>query len=162
MRKVIFLLVILPLSAMANLKVGDTPPSFLGKNRLGQEIQLADMKGKVVVATFWASWCPPCLKEMNVLEKMQRQVGKDKLEIVAINFKEDKKRYNKIKKKLSHLKLTLTHDRRGSISRKYGVKSIPHMFIINKLGLIEHIHLGYNESSLTQLVDELNELLASS
>ena len=149
----------LSFSLKAEIKVGEFPPSYLGMNRSGDEVQLSNMKGKVVVATFWASWCPPCMKEMPILEGIQRQVGKDKLEIVAINFKQNKKIYRKIIKILKDIEITLTHDRKGKISKKYNVKSIPHMFIINKQGEIAHIHKGYNESMLPQLVGELNKLV---
>lgn len=161
MKKFILFILLFPLSAMAELKVGDLPPSFLGKDRQGQAVQLSEMKGKVVVVTFWASYCPPCLKEMSVLEKIQGQVGKNELEIVAVNFKENQKQFLKIKRKLKDFSVTLTHDKRGKISRRYGVKHIPHMFIINKAGLIEKIHLGYGDSFLDQLVSELNVLLST-
>jgi thiol-disulfide isomerase/thioredoxin len=149
-------------SLNAAVEVGDIPPSYLGENRNGDEVQLSEMGGKVVVATFWATWCPPCMKEMQVLEGIQRQVGKDKLEIVAINFKQNKKIYRKIKKSLKAFEITLTHDKRGRISEKYGVKSLPHMFIINKSGEIAHIHKGYGEAMVDQLIRELNELINAS
>lgn len=143
----------------AKVVVGDVPPSFLGKEPTGESVELSEMKGKVVVATFWASWCAPCLKEMDVLEGIQTQVGKDKLEVVAINFKEGKRTYNKIRKKLKNLSITMTHDRRGKISKTYDVNSVPHMFIINKSGFVAHIHRGYGEGMIPILVDELNKLL---
>lgn len=163
MKNVILIIFGLFLSAIvrAEVKVGDVPPSYLGKNRSGQEVRLDEMGGKVVIATFWASWCPPCISEMTLLERMQRKVGKDKLEIVAINFKEDKRVYSKIKKSLKDLEITMTHDLRGKISRKYNVQSVPHMFIINKRGLVEHIHLGYGESMFPVLLEEINTLLNS-
>ena len=161
-RSMLIIALLLSFSLKAEIKLGDTPPSYLGIDRSGEEIQLSDMKGKVVVATFWATWCPPCMKEMQILEGIQRQVGKDKLEIVAINFKQSKKTYRKIKKLLKDLQITLTHDKKGRISKKYNVKSLPHMFIINKHGEIAHIHIGYSEAMLPQLIDELNELIAAS
>ena len=152
----------LSFSVKADIKIGETPPSYLGNNRSGEEVQLSDMKGKVVVATFWATWCPPCMKEMQTLEGIQRQVGKDQLEIVAINFKEDNRTYRKIKKALKNLEITMTHDKKGKISKKYGVKSVPHMFIVNRQGQVAQIHIGYGESMLPQLIEELNILITKS
>ena len=99
------------------------------------------------------------MKEIPILKGIQRQVGKDKIEIVAINFKHNKKIYRKMVKALKEIQITLTHDRRGSISKKYNVKSILHIFIINKQGKVAHIHKGYSEKMLPKLVDELNELI---
>lgn len=146
----------------AEIRVGDFPPSYLGKNRAGDDVQLSKMQGKVVVATFWATWCPPCLKEMDVLEGIQRQVGKGKLEIIAINFKEDRKVFRRIKKQLKNFEITLTHDRKGLISSKYGVKSLPHMVIMDKLGKVAKINIGYGDEATNELVDILNELLNAS
>ena len=153
---------LLSFSLKAEIMVGETPPSYLGMNRGGIEVQLSKMKGKVVVATFWATWCPSCLKEMQILEGIQRQVGKDRLEIVAINFKENTRVFRKIKKILIDYQITLTHDRKGIISKKYGVKAIPHMFIIDKFGKVAKIHIGYGEKMMPQLIEELNELIAAS
>ncbi|PHS13156.1 MAG: thioredoxin family protein [Kangiella sp.] len=152
----------LSLSLKAEILVGEIPPSYLGKDKNGVKIELSEMKGKVVVATFWATWCPPCLKEMEVLENIQRQVGKDKLEVVAINFKEGRSKYKRIVKLLKDAQITLTYDRRGIVAKRYNIKSIPRMFIINKLGKISYMHKGYGEKMLAQIVDELNALITAS
>lgn len=79
MNKILYVIaILLSFSLKAEIMVGEIPPSYLGKNRSGIEVQLSEMKGKVVVATFWATWCPPCLKEIPILEGIQRQVGKDR------------------------------------------------------------------------------------
>ncbi|WKE65107.1 TlpA disulfide reductase family protein [Gallaecimonas kandeliae] len=144
---------------LANVEEGQRPPSYLGNTPDGQQVQLSERQGKVVVATFWASWCGPCLKEMKVLEAIQRQVGKDRLEIVAINFKEGRRRYRAIVHKLKDFKVTFTHDVHGDLSKEFGVESIPNMFVINKAGLVVDHRIGYNEKGTGTLIDELNKLL---
>ncbi|MDT0583453.1 TlpA disulfide reductase family protein [Brumicola blandensis] len=147
--------------SFADVEVGDVPPSYLGKNRNGDKVHLREMTGKVVVATFWASWCPPCLKELPILESIQRQIGKDKLEVVAINYQEDKKVFRKLKSQMKKMEITITHDARGTISKRFGVDSLPHMFIIDPRGKVAKVHIGYGESSQQKIVDELNELLTT-
>lgn len=56
--------------AQAQVRVGDTPPDALGRNREGNDVVLSDHRGKVVVVTFWATWCGYCLKELPVLENL--------------------------------------------------------------------------------------------
>lgn len=158
-RLIVVVLLCLSFSLQADVDVGHTPSSYLGVNQHGDDVELENMTGKVVVATFWASWCPPCLKELPILEDIQRQVGKDELEIVAINFKESKKTYNAIKRKLKDLSITLTHDKRGAISKKFDVVAIPHMFIIDKSGKVAYIYRGYGEDSHERIVESLNTLL---
>ena len=148
-------------NANFKLSVGDVPPSYLGKNTEGQKVNLEDNKGKIVIISFWASWCPPCLRELPILENIQNNLGKDKIEVVAINYKESRKQYRNIKSKLSQLKLTLTHDKRGSLGKKYGVEGIPHLFIVGKNGELIYQSVGYGDSSIKKIVNVLNKELSS-
>jgi len=149
------------INAENNLMIGDVPPSYLGSDSDGNKINLEDYKGKIVVISFWASWCSPCLKELPVLENIQNKIGVDIVKVVAINFKENRKKYRKITKILSVLNLTLTHDKRGSIGKKFGVKSIPNLFIIGRDGKIVFHNVGYGESSIDKIVKVLNQQLSS-
>jgi len=143
------------------VKIGDTPPNYLGKDNTGKEVTLDAYKGKVVIISFWASWCSPCLKELPVLENIQNKGGTDKIKVVAINFKESKDQYRRIKRKLSSLNLTLTHDRRGKIGESYGVEAIPNLFIIGKDGKLVFHNVGYGESSVHEIVEVLNKQFSS-
>ena len=163
MKNILWVAVLLfSVSINAKVSVGDMPPSYLGKDKNGDSIELSEMKGKVVVATFWATWCPPCMKEMELLEQIQRQVGKEQLEVVAINFKESRKTYKKIVKLLKDFEITITYDRKGRVANKYEIDAVPRMFIINKSGTVAYTHKGYGEDMLPKIIDELNGLLSSS
>lgn len=144
------------------LHIGDVPPSYLGKDTEGQKFNLDEHKGKVIVISFWASWCGPCREELPVLNAIQQKVGKDRLRVVAVNFKEGNRTFRIIKKKLSYLQLTITRDKRGSIGRKFGVDGIPHLLIVGKDGKIAYQAVGYGKSSVKKLIRILNELLAKS
>jgi len=141
------------------IEIGDTPYPKLGVSTKGESINLENMQGKVVIVTFWATWCSYCIKEMNVLETIQKKVDPDRLQIIAVNFKESKKQYNRIKRQLKNFNITLTHDTKGLISKRYGVTSLPHLFMINKNGQIAHIHHGYSDKQLPKIIDEINGLL---
>lgn len=143
------------------LKVGDTVPPNLGKDTNGVEVNVPDFAGKVVVISFWASWCAPCLKELPILENIQNHLGKDKVEVIAVNYKEDSRRFKQIKKKLADLNLTLTRDRRGSISKRYGVEGIPHLFVLDKMGKLAFQQRGYSEETVEKIVEILNQELTS-
>ncbi len=151
----------LNISAATVLKLGDVPPNYLGRDSNGDDVTLEDHKGKIVVISFWASWCTPCLKELPILENIQNKVGTDKVKVIAINFKEDSKKYRKIKKLLSSLNLTLTHDKRGSIGKKFGVEAIPNLFIVSKNGELVFHNVGYDDSSIDKIVKVLNQQLSS-
>jgi len=148
-------------NAKTVLELGDIPPSYLGKDSSGIEVMLESYKGKVVVISFWASWCTPCLKELPILENIQNKIGTDKIKVIAINFKEDRKKFRKIKKLLSSLNLTLTHDKRGAIGKEFGVEAIPNLFIIGKDGQLVFHNVGYGESSIDKIVKVLNQQFSS-
>lgn len=142
------------------LEIGDDAPPYLGKDPDGQKIDITDFAGKLVVVSFWATWCKPCLEELPVLENIQNHLGYDKVKVVAVNFKEDRRQFKRVSKRLSELKLTLTHDGRGFIGKKYGVTVIPHLFLVDKTGKLAFQQRGYGDAALEKLVDALNEQLA--
>ena len=140
--------------------VGKFPPQDLGRSAQGEKVSLEDKRGKVVVVSFWASWCKPCLKELPYLEAIQQHVGKERLEIIGVNFKEDRQTFNKIKRQWKDRQITITYDSGGRISKAYQVQAIPHSLIINKDGIVEHQHVGYSEDQIVKMAEELDKLLA--
>ncbi|WP_337243419.1 TlpA disulfide reductase family protein [Luteimonas sp. gir] len=150
-----------PLSASAGLPaIGQPPPDVIGLMPDGATYRISEQRGKVVVMAFWASWCGYCRKYTPVLEGLQRQVGKDQLDVVLVNFKEDARTYRTLRRQLKDLTVTWTHDHDGAISVAYGVSSVPYVFIIDRDGNTADIMRGYSEGSIPRLVNRLNGLLA--
>ncbi len=155
---VIVAAILLAQGAAAGVQVGDIPPPRLGTDRNGDRVDLAKMSGKVVVVTFWATWCPPCRKELPVLESIHNSVGEDRLEIIAVNT-EDQRTYRGARRRLKDYRMTLVNDHRGFLQRQYGVESLPHMVIVGNDGRVASVKHGYNEEMVYAVVDELNDLL---
>lgn len=139
--------------------IGEAPPTIGLKDRGGSVIDLAALQGKVVVVTFWASWCGPCRRELPMLGKVQEVVGREHLEVIAVNFKEPRRDFNAVIRANKDLDLTYVHDERGIVSDRYGVTALPNMFIIGQDGLIAQTHRGYSEDVLQSFMQELLELL---
>lgn len=139
--------------------IGEAPPTIGLKDRGGNVIDLAALQGKVVVVTFWASWCGPCRRELPMLGKVQEVVGREHLEVIAVNFKEPRRDFNAVIRANKDLDLTYVHDERGIVSDRYGVTALPNMFIIGQDGLIAQTHRGYSEDVLQSFMQELLELL---
>jgi thiol-disulfide isomerase/thioredoxin len=139
--------------------IGEVPPPITLKDRKGEPVDLDAHKGKVVVVTFWASWCGPCRRELPMLGHVQKLVGRDYLEVIAINMKEPRDDYLSVLRANKDLDLTFVHDVRGVVTDRYGVTALPNMFIIGQDGRIVRTHRGYSEAVLESFARELIALL---
>lgn len=140
--------------------VGSVPPDFNSRDSVTREpIRLSAQTGKVVVLTFWATWCAPCRKELPVLENLQSKVGKDQLVVYAVPFREPDGTYPELVRLFRSWKLTLIDDRGGWIASHYRIHAIPHLFLIGRDGRIAAEHQGYGEGSVEALVADVNAAL---
>lgn len=139
--------------------VGDIPPQVLGSDRNGDPVDLGQLRGKVVVVTFWASWCGYCRKELPALNAMQSAAGPDYFRIVAVNVQDGNDEYRAIARKMRDYTLTFTRDRSGAVAESYGVKSYPNLWIIDPEGRVAARHIGYGEDSFKEIVDQISQVI---
>ena len=139
--------------------IGAAAPAPLGVTRAGDRIEAGQFEGKVLVVSFWASWCGPCRAELPMLEGIQRVGGKERVQVVVVNI-EERDQYRRIAKSFETLQLAFTHDHGKQASDAYGVKGIPHLLIIGRDGRLARRHVGYSEDSIEPIVQEINAALA--
>ncbi len=143
-------------SAWAGMKTGDRPKSAVLANLTGTEVTLPDaFGGKVVVVHFWASWCPPCLKEIDSLEALFGQFRERGLVPVSVNVGEAKAR---VVEALASRKVTypILLDADSAVARLYGVTGIPTTFILERDGTIRFKVLGeITRSGLQRIITGL-------
>jgi len=154
------MLLAVSLPVTASLGPGDPLPVTLGKNVGGEEIEASEFAGRVLIVTFWASWCPPCLKELPILEGILNAAGSDRLAVVAVNIEPSRRQFRRMVGDLRGTEVVVTHDPRGLISREFDLKGIPYTALAGKSGTIAFIHEGFAEESVSELVDQVNHLLA--
>ena len=94
------------------MQVGDLPPQKLGFNKL------SDYRGKIVIVSFWASWCAPCRKELEVLASIQKHATRDRVVIFSVNWKENSRQFEEIEHVLNGTDLTLMSDENGYLGRQ--------------------------------------------
>jgi len=108
---------------------------------------------------FWASWCGPCRRELPMLGNVQKLVGREHLEVIAINSKKPRSDYQAILRANRDVDLRFANDAKGKVSDLYGVTALPNMFIIERDGTLFRTHRGYSEAVLESFAEELLSLL---
>lgn len=138
---------------------GDPVPDFLGKDQAGIDIRITNFSQKVVIVSFWAEWCTPCLRELPILAEIQDQAGPDALAVVAINLEGDQGEIPRMKEYLGDGAFIFTRDPNGKIFRRFGVKGIPYTALVDRSGKIAFVHQGFGDKSVDLLEDQVNSLL---
>ncbi|WP_332879531.1 TlpA disulfide reductase family protein [Massilia sp. S19_KUP03_FR1] len=155
-------LLLISLTAHAAPAEGDVPPKYVGKLIDGTAAKVSDYAGKAVVLSFWATWCTYCLKELPVLNAIQNSGAKDRIEVIALNI-EERDVFRGATRALSKvINIRMAYDPDHIAQSAYGVKGIPHMVIIGKDGKIIRVYRGYAESSLGQIVADINQATGAS
>ena len=119
--------------ASSNEKVA---PGFVLNDLKGKKYDLADYRGKGVLINFWATYCPPCEKEMPYLESAYQDYKDQGVEILAVNAEEPSLIVNQFAAK-QKLSFPILLDRDGEVLDKYHVQNLPITFLVNKDGVIE-------------------------
>lgn len=141
-------------------KVGDLAPPSLGKTVDDLPVNVGQSSGKVMVVTFWASWCAPCRAELPMLSKLQKVAGPDQIRVVAVNIEKGWE-FRRLVHRLPQLELTLTNDSDGKVSAAYGVSAIPHLVFIGRDGRILNVRRGYDGKHLDEIAADINAALAT-
>lgn len=140
--------------------VGNVPPDYLGRDRDGHDVRVSALRGKVVIVSFWASWCGYCMKELPTLAALQKMKGPADLQVIGVSHDDNLDTFRKIRSRWKNLDVILTYDAGDHrIANPYAVDGIPHMVMIGRDGRIAHVHVGYGEDMVGQILDEVDELL---
>src|SRR5258708_37945252 len=100
------------------MEVGDRVPDDLGRDAAGNRVHLSDYRGKLVIVSFWASWCGPCRKELPVLAAIQKKGTRDKIAIFAVNWRGGAGRFRQIRSALKVFHLAPVLDENGRVIRR--------------------------------------------
>jgi len=124
-----------PLNNMAINEIPKPISSLIFEDFLGNEINLKDYHGKLVIINFWATWCAPCKKEMPSLDNLYQDSNFKNLQVFAVNM--DQSNTSKTKKFFTDLniqKLEIFFDQNLSFVKEFKLRGVPTTVLINKKG----------------------------
>lgn len=157
---VFFLLSTLGIATAQATNVGESAPQFsLPSLQQNQSTALQTFTGKVVYLDFWASWCAPCRTSFPLLNSLHKKLKAQGFEVIAINLDEDKAKAERFIKDIP-VEFTVLRDDKGEWADRYVVESMPSSFIIDKHGVVQHIHHGFSGEDIHGLEQQITELLA--
>lgn len=145
------------------LSINDLAPDFTVKMINGSETTLSELKGKVILLNFWATWCAPCLKEFaEIPQKILEPFKNNQFAFIPISIGESKM---KVQRKMTKMKkygvdFNVGIDPKEKIWNQYAAGAIPKNFLIDKSGNVKYISVGYSEKNVDKLVTEIKTLLA--
>ncbi|MDH5750908.1 MAG: SCO family protein [Deltaproteobacteria bacterium] len=120
---------------------GTRAPDFSLKGLDGREWTMSELKGKVVVLNFWATWCIPCLEEFPQLQNLHKTLGGQNFILLAVNVMDKRSRIEAFLKDKGY-DFPIALDEKGDVYRSYGVKNFPATIVVDHDGNIHGRALG--------------------
>ena len=134
------------------INAGDMAPNFTVEMLDGSKIELSSLRGKVVLISFWATWCPPCRQELAHLQEgvIDHFAGRD-LVVLPISRGEERKTVEAFLKKMDYT-FDVGLDKSQEIYRRYATNYIPRSVVVGKDGKVVYVAVGYD----AQIAKEVN------
>ena len=143
------------------VKLHDLAPDFTVKMLDGTRYTLSDLtaEGKVVMITFWATWCPPCRQELSHMQEaiFDRYKGTD-LVVLPISRGEEPGKVRALLKKMG-ITFNVGLDQTEQIYHSYATNYVPRTYVIDRNGRVAYLGLGYDEEVAEQTHQTLDKLL---
>lgn len=135
-------------------------PTFAGKTPGGVDFKSSDLKGKVVLLDFWATWCGPCMQAIPKIQELSVKFKDQDVAIIGIN-RDKAGDEDKVRKTIERRELTFGQvmDANGAIAKAHKVRALPTLILIDKEGIIRAVHVGYGPGEAEVLANEINTLL---
>lgn len=151
--------IVLPTSSINMVRENAPAPDFTLNTFAGQSVALKDLRGKRVLINFWASWCPPCVRETPDLKAayiaLKAEQKEDNIAFVGIGLQDDT---DKLKKFVADnaVPYIIVEDPKGKVGDAYGVLGMPTTVLVDSSGVVRKVFTG--PVTRDQVIAEIKKL----
>ncbi len=135
-------------------------PGFTLEDMDEEKHSFKDLRGKVVLLNFWATWCPPCRREMPSMERLYQKFNGENFTVIAINQMEDGDHVFAYTGQLDvDPTFTILFDKDSKVSNNYQVSGLPTTYLIDKQGNIRYRAIGGREFDHPEVEKQILQLM---
>jgi peroxiredoxin len=150
-----------PGSERGFVQVGDEAPNFTLRDLTGNVMSLSQLRGKVVLLNFWATWCGPCRVEMPAMEQLYRTLPRREFEILAVSTDPQGAVVTRPFQREMGFTFPILHDSEYRVGLTYGARTIPITFMVDRRGIVRQKIFGARDWDSPEARDLIHELMKS-
>ncbi len=143
------------------VKVGDAAPNFHLRDLAGQVVSLDQLRGKVVLLNFWATWCGPCRVEMPAMEQLYRAFPRKQFEILAVSTDPQGAVVTRPFQQEMGFTFPILHDSEYRVGLTYGARTLPMTFMVDRQGVIRQKIFGARDWGSPEARELIQTLMKS-
>ena len=137
-------------------RIGSAAPDFTVRDE-DETVTLSQLKGRVVVLNFWATWCPPCIEEMPSLVQMQQRMKTRGITVLAVSVDADDGSYRRFLRD-HNVNLLSVRDADQKSNALYGTFKFPETYVIDRDGVVRRKFIGAVDWTEPDVIEYLGKL----
>jgi peroxiredoxin len=150
-----------PVSDRGFVKIGDEAPNFQLRDLSGNIVALSQLRGKVVLVNFWATWCGPCRVEMPAMEQLYRAFSRREFEILAVSTDPQGAAVTRPFQQEIGLTFPILHDAEFRVGLTYGARTLPMSFVVDRHGIVRQKIPGARDWTAPEAKELIQTLMKS-